>query len=692
MDPLDRLTLLAALVVALLPGAALLAALRIRSPLLFVALTPTATIGVLLAVASATGGLGLPFSPLTAGLVTVVLLAVGALRWRRAGPGRAGGRRALRVRGRPWAPVLVGSLLMLAGAAFGARTWLRGFGGLDRVPQEHDMITHQVVVAWIMRTGRAAPWQVEPVDVLTGSPVTFYPAGAHLAPALVGALGPGAVPGLNAVTVVYLAVCWVLSVAALTAVAARRLRAGTGVAWLAAGVAGVVAPALYRPAFHLMHDGGIYATAVALALAPGLIAALLLSAEHRRAGTAVGLGVGAAGIVAVYPGAAVTVGLSLLAWLAGDLVARDGWARLRRSLPVLVGAGVVAGVLASPLVLRAGGSVSGIASFSPDSSATPLANALGSTLGLVYGGSLDPRRATGLIGLTVLYLVGVLAVARARRGLGPVTAWAVWAAVVLAAFLSPGIGPEAPVTGFFYNAMLRVWSHVSLFVPTLAALGVVLIGTEIARRTRRVLPRGVRAWPVASVLVLVAGAVLLAVPVRHAATANTASVASRYATPDFNRVSASDLAAVDFLRTRVAPGERVLNSANDGSTFLYVAGGIPVVNVTSLGNGSAPWTYGLMGSFNRYPTEPSVRAELARLDVGWVYVDSQAPTIGAGGAPFGWVDRTRLFTVAPGLTGLDGLPGLTLAFRDGTVSVYRLDLALLAAARPGARPGLSAPG
>lgn len=672
---LDRLILLAGLVVAVAPGAALSLALRIRSPLLVLALAPTATIGVLLAVATATGAVGLPFSPLTAGVVTAALLAVGALRWWRAG--RAPARR----RGRPWVAAAAGSLLVLAGAAVGTRTWLRGFGGLDRIPQEHDMITHQMVVAWIMRTGRAAPWQVEPVDVLTGTPVSFYPDGSHLAPALVAALGPGTVPGLNALTVVYLAVCWVLSVAALTAVAARRLRAGTGAAWLAAGVAGVLAPALYRPAFQLMHDGGIYATAVALALAPGLLAALLLAADARRdrsrfaaARTAVGLGAGAAGIVSVYPGAAVTVAVSLVAWLAGDLVARDGWVRLRRSLPVLAGAGVVAAVLAAPLVLRSAASVSGVASFGADSDPSAFGDALGSAVGLGYGGYLDPRRSTGELGLTALYLAGVLAVVRARRGLGPVAAWAAWVAVVVAAFLSPGTGPEAVITGFFYNALLRVWSHVSLFVPTLAALGVVLVATEAVRRTRRLLPLVARAWPVASALVLVIGVVLLAVPVRHAAATDTRSVAERYATPEFVRVSPADLAAVEFLRTRVAPGQRVLNSANDGSTFLYVAAGIPVVNVTSLGTGGAPWTYRLMGSFNRYPTDPAVRAELTRLDVGWVYVDAQAPGIGASGAPYGWVNRSVPFTVAPGLTGLDGLPGLTLAYRNGSVSVYRLDL------------------
>ncbi|MET0190974.1 MAG: DUF6541 family protein [Pseudonocardia sediminis] len=159
---------------------------------------------------------------------------------------------------------------------------------------------------------------------------------------------------------------------------------------------------------------------------------------------------------------------------------------------------------------------------------------------------------------------------------------------------------------------------------------------------------------------------------------NTRSVAERYEAPEFSRVSPDDLAAVDFLRSRVVPGERVMNSANDGSTFLYVSAGISIVNVSSLGTGSAPWTYGLMAAFNRYPEDPAVRAELRRLDVGWVYVDSDAPGIGAGGAPYGWVDRSRPFSTAPGLTNLDGLPGLTLAYRNGTVSVYRLDLTRVA--------------
>lgn len=675
MRSLGVVILAAGLVIALLPGVAVMLTLGVRSPLFVAALAPTTTIGVLLLVATLTGLLGLPFAPLTVAVVVVVLLGVGGFRLLRERPVR---RRWLG----PRVPGLLGAVLVLVGAWLAVRTWSRGLDGLGRIPQEHDMIAHQLIVAWIARTGRAAPWQVQPLDLLTGSPVTFYPDGAHLAPGLLAGLGPGPVEALNAMIVIYLAILWVVSAALLTAVTVRRLRLGRSLAWLAAGVAAVIAPALYRPVFQLMHDGGILSTAVVLTLTPGLLAGMLLVAGRRPAAgvrpvaATVVLGVAAAGIVSVHPSAAVTVGLSLVAWLVGDLVTRDGRRGLRRAVPVLLGAGVVAVLLALPVVLAGGGSAGSIGAFPPDSSPLPFGDALGSALGLTYGGYLDPLRVMGQGVLTALYLAGVLVVARIRRGLGLLTAWALWGAITFTAMLSPGRGIEARVTGFYYNALLRVWSHVELFVPTLAAIAVVLAAAAIVHGVRRRLPVAVRGPVVVTALVAVVAAVLVAVPVRSGVATNTRSVAERYTAASFQRVSPDDLAAIGFLRDRVQPGQRVMNSANDGSTFLYVEADIPVVNVASLGTAAVPYTVDLLCSFRDYPSDPAVRAQLRRLDVGWVYVDTDAPSIGAAGAPAGCVDRRAPYTVPPGLTGLDRapLPGLTLAFRSGTVSVYRLDL------------------
>ena len=125
------------------------------------------------------------------------------------------------------------------------------------------MIMHVLQTAYVTRTGRGAPWQLAPVDLLTGTPTWFYPSGVHLlAAATAGLTGGAVVPALNAQTVVLLAAAGCTGAAALGAVAGRQLGLGRGSAMLVAGVASLVMAGLYRPAPVLMHDGGILANAV----------------------------------------------------------------------------------------------------------------------------------------------------------------------------------------------------------------------------------------------------------------------------------------------------------------------------------------------------------------------------------------------------------------------------------------------
>ncbi|MDQ3886197.1 MAG: hypothetical protein M3308_04090, partial [Actinomycetota bacterium] len=340
-------------------------------------------------------------------------------------------------------------------------------------------------------------------------------------------------------------------------------------------------------------------------------------------------------------------------------------------------AGIVAVIVSGPLLVQASATGVRITSFPPDSSPTPFADALGSALGMAYGGFLDPTRSTGQGVVTALCFLGVVALAWQRRGFGLVVTWATWVAITFGSFRSPGTGLEAPVTSLFYNALLRVWSHVALFVPSLVALGIVLTTSATVVAIRRALPRSAQVWRLTSVGILAVTAAYLLGPGERYAEVAARSVASRYSEPDFTRVTADDRAAIAWLADRVRPGQRVLNSANDGSTFLYVWEGVPVVNVASLGLASAPYTYRLLDSFNQYPRDGQLRRLLVTLDIAWVYVDARAPAIGSGGAPEGWADPTVPYRLAPGLSGLDvlPLPGLDLEFRSGSVSVYHLDLA-----------------
>lgn len=666
----DGLVLLVALLVCYLPGLALMAALGVRSGVLLMGLAPAVSVGVAVVTGVGTAILGVAFGATPLGVVTAVLFAVAAgLHVRRRSTQQRQGPATGRV------VQAVGAMLVAAGAAVGVGTWLRGMGPLSTIPQEHDMVVHAVVASYIQRSGHAAPWQLVPADVLTGAPVMFYPSGLHLLAAVTGGLTGGTVPALNAVTVVVLAVSLSLSAAALTVVAARQLRLARPAAMLAAGVAALVASGLYRPTFHLMHDGGILANAATLTLALGVAAGVLMLPRVPRR-SAVAVGVACAGVVSVHPSAAVSVGLTVIAWWAGQVLTRQGRQQLRGQLVGLLVATGTAVVLGSGTLAPALASSGRGGGWPPDTSPTSFGDAVGSTLGLSYAGHLDPQQSLGQAFAAALVALGVIAVVALRRGFGPVTAWATWSLVTIGAFLHPGAGLASLVTGFFYHAQMRVWSHVSLLAPVLAGLGVVLTASWCAVWLRRHSP--VPARSAAALLVVLAWLGYLVGPAWRYANTNVTAVASRYLTPDFVRVNADDQRAISWLAERIRPGQRVLNSPNDGSTYLYVERGIPMLNVATLGLDGVPYSYWLLESFRSYPTDQQLRDFLLQYNVAWVYVDSQAPTIGSAGSPEGWAG-TAGFSLAPGLADLAGLPGLVPVFTSGSVTVYALDLGALRA-------------
>ena len=135
-------------------------------------------------------------------------------------------------------------------------------------------------------------------------------------------------------------------------------------------------------------------------------------------------------------------------------------------------------------------------------------------------------------------------------------------------------------------------------------------------------------------------------------------------------MNGDDEAAAAWLAGQVRPGQRVLNSANDGSTILYTEYGLPVVNLATLGSATAPYTYQQPPAKFRHDPRTSWRAGICSISTstGASYVDSQAPAIGVGGAPFAWPQADRL-TVPRGFEDLAGLPGLTPVFRAGTVTL-----------------------
>jgi hypothetical protein len=354
---------------------------------------------------------------------------------------------------------------------------------------------------------------------------------------------------------------------------------------------------------------------------------------------------------------------------------------------MLVLAAVVSGIAAFGQMLGSAGQATRTGSWLPDIGAATLGDAVGTNVTLTYGGYYDSKQMYAQLAAAVLALLGAGAVLAARRGWGAAAMWLFWLAVSIDFKVNPANGIASTFIGsFFYKSYVRVQAHISLFVPALGAIGVLFTAAGLAHvlanhRQLAKLPFLRSPGPVAVVLAVLA--VLAYVPTASVAYEhrNAEVIASRYLTPEFTRVDAHDRQAADWLRERIRPGERVMNSANDGSTAAYVEDGVPVVNVVTLGAIQAPYTFALLKSFRDYPDDPVIRKELLDLNVSYVYVDTAAPMMGAGpGAPDNWLGEPA-FTQAPGLKNLDGLPGLSAGFRAGTVTVYTLDRRVLAGLR-----------
>jgi len=690
MTASDVLVPLGGVLVLAVPGLLLQFAAGVRDKLWLAAMTAPVSVGVFV-IAGVTSAIpGVSYTPLLVGIVTVVLAAVifaiSRVRrnWATTAPAPLPGEGA----SASFLPPLSTRFALLAqlgGLAFclvavvlAFQPWRSGLGGWDTYPQEHDTIIHTVLVGYISHTGEGAPWQLLPLDMLTGDPVSFYPSGLPLTAALTGDLVGGPIAGFNIVNALMVGPVFVLGCAALTAAVMRRMSVRAEWIALAGGIAAIVAAGLYRPGVNLLHDGGIAPNAVAMSLTPGIIAGIVTLGRSQWLRAAV-LGVALAGIFSVHPSVVATVGASVVVFWVAEAFSADGRRTLRAQWPVLVGAAVVAGLAAAGQVIGSLGQAGRTGSWLPDIPPAGLGDAVGTNLMLTYGGYYDSKQVFAQAAAGLLAIVGAVAVLLTRRGWAALALWGFWLLVSIDFKISPGSGFGSTIGSFFYKSYVRVQAHVSVFVPLLAAIAVLSVAVAIARLAASPpkLPAFAvalrRRGPVAAglVVVMAVGYVLAAgISYEHR---NADIVAQRYAKPEFVRVNDDDRRASDWLAERIRPGERVMNSANDGSTYAFTEDNVPVVNVVTLGAIQAPYTYALLESFDDYPTDPEIRQTILRLNIRYVYVDSKAPTMGAGpGAPDNWLGEPT-FTVAPGLEKVDGLPGMSVGFRSGTVTVYELD-------------------
>ncbi len=682
----DRMVLAAGLLLLYVPGALLLVVCRVRSLRVWLGAAPAATLGLyqLAALAGSAVGVRLWSAAIAGTAALAVAALVLELRARSEGvvAGVLGG--ALReVRVRP-AAVAAGAVGLATACWLASTSWLRGMGGLATPSQEHDPVQHLLLTAFIARTGQASPFDVMPLDLASGDNVRFYPAGLHTSAGLLAGLTPDPVVAFNATLVLLLGVAGPLALcAAVAGVVGRRH------GLVAGALAALFSAVLYRPQFQLAHDAGIFAFGAGLALAPAAVVCVLALRRGDR-GLPVATAVVALGLFAIHPSVAVVVASVLAVGGLVALAAPPVRAWLSATRGVLLATAALAALAVAPWVLaslQVGGQV---ADYPEEPPLEPVSVALERVVGVQVGGFLDPTLTQYQTAVAVASLVG-LAGCLTRRRLWPLAAaWLVW--VGIAVGFTTGLD-DAPLLdqfgGLFYNSTPRLTNTTYVLAVAVAGAGITALAASLAS-----LPGRLRRTPAAATspvdgpggatasgrrpadllvpaAVAAVGIVFVAVSALDYRTVNTQSVAGRFATPDFLRVSAEDRAAFDWLAGQDGVGT-VMNNGNDGSTYLYVYEGVPVVNVYPLGVAEARYGLYLLQHFNEIDTDPKVRCLVQAHGITHVVVSLTSPLIGAAADPFDWLAEPT-FSYAPGLADLDAVEDLDLVYRNPDTSVYAID-------------------
>ena len=605
-----------------------------------VAVAPLLTCGLVGLAGPASSGLGLRWSVwilLGAAAVVAVVVAVGV---------RVLG--APRSTPPPWdrAGHVAVAACVLAAAATGLVVVVVGMGGLRTIPQDWDAALHANGIRWIAENGDAGLTAMTRVNWYERADGLFYPNAYHLVATVVYEITGRDIPSvLNAGTVLTLAVL-ALGVAAMV-----RRWGGRAVHAGASALTVVAVTAFYD----MLSRGPLLPYALAVALLPaGLILVMdFLDARDVRAGVVAGalFAVGLGGLLSVHPGVAVSL------VLLGATVAGWRWwhrpATAVREAALLAAAGLAAGVLYAAQLLGSARSAAGPSVDWPAD--LSVSDALGQVVLFNHHAAFPQwwlvlALAAGLVGY---------------RRLGPLS-WLGPAAAVFGALFVVAAAYDTPwaeaVTRPWWNDRYRLIGIAGVLVAILAGHGLAEVQRVLARPLTAAVERWrgrPAAWARPLPAALLGAAVLAAfVVASHGLYLARNEAVMRTNTGEGPAVSSGEVAGYAALARMVAPGDRVMNDRGDGSVWMYALDGVHPVAAHYDPTDVGPDAALLSDRFDRYDTDPAVRAAAARLHVRWVVV----------GEGFLRYDAQRV----PGLVGLDQVASLRLAWADPVFRIYEI--------------------
>jgi len=647
-------SVIAAAAVLFAPGLAIGACLRLRGLALW-ALAPAASVVVLSVLAIVLGAAGIAWSPLSAGIGCVILIAV-AFALGRLLP--ADLRLASASPARGW---LLPTALAV-GAVLGGIRVLLYIGAPDAISQTNDAVFHLNALRWIAESGSASSFDVSQV---TGSRV-FYPAAWHAVSSLTIMLSGSAIPvGVNAVSLITAVVVWSLGITWLTHRAAGSVAA--------AAAAAVLSPALIAFPMLMLEWGVLYPNLLSVALLPAaaglVVAAPDWVADGARSGRPVGAAVLVAALLAGALGAvAFAQPATLLAWLVIAVSFFTWWAlrfALRRPARRRMVFASVAAVWAIAIALWLLLSRQTTGSHWP-----PFEGKLAVLADVLLNGQVMLPFAIGVSALMALGLVRAV-MHPPLRWLA--TGWLVFSGLYI---IAASIGQPLLrrwLVGAWYADPYRLAALAPTVVIPLAAIGLVWAIEWIVSRTRArggantardgakppaASPAG---WigVAASAVIVAIGLVAAPVVMMPKVVENDWDDESRYASGPDSWLSTDERALLERLDDLVPADARVIANPSTGSGFGYVLSGREVYPRTWSHPRTSEWRT-IMESLRDAGTDPAVCDALAAYGSPEYVLD------------FGVGEATPGRFLVPGMTDFEGQPGFELIAQEGDASLWRL--------------------
>lgn len=627
-----------ALLVVVAPGLAMAWALALRGAAM-VAAAPALTVGLGASLAVLFGFVGIGWTPLSAVIGFVLVVALfWVLR-------RALGLPPLRTEaeGPRW-PLVAG---VFAGAAILLWQLASYIGAPDAISQTNDAVFHLNAMRYAVDTGNASSLLLSGVQGASG----FYPAAWHGVVSLVTQLGVEMTVAVNVVALAFSCAVWPLGCAWLVQVTLRSRAI--------AGVAGIVSAGFATFPLLLLQWGVLYPLHASMALLPAAIAVWISTTEwgRLREGTTAGrlgsglrmiglLSLSAAAIALAQPATLLPLFAAVLLFAIGRVA--TGWriatarARIAGAALVLVGA---AAVVAAWLVLGA----------LPSSGHWPATLGRAEAAWQVATQSLVGAPAR--IGLAVAVVAGLVRAILRRDARWLVALWILSGALYVAAIALHQPALRALLVGAWYEDPYRLAALTAVASVPLAALGI----DGVVRAALGLLPALRRvATPLvaASSLLVVLATVLVVPPVFMNVVFDGPDVRPNpYRAEEANYLEDDERELIEKLPELVPADSTIVGNPGTGTGFGYALTGMDVIPRSWQ---LSPDLQDVLGS--RLPDvaeDPDVCDVIEQRGIDYVL------DFGPGEPyPGRWV--------LEGFTGFEGQDGFELVAEEGDVSLWEI--------------------